>query len=83
MKVFLGTSHGVRQECYGWTNESFQGTGQGNMFSGSVCRDVSYFTFKEMKNKKFGIIITSKRNNKEVQRVVIDFVYDGNFAQVK
>ena len=41
---------------------------------GSVCRDVSYFMFKEMEKKGLGIIIASKNIHKEAQRIVIAFV---------
>ena len=64
-KIFLETSHGVRKDCYGGINELLGGTGQDNVFLGSLCRDVSCFTFKETEKKRIGIIIiTSKSDNK-------------------
>ena len=56
------------------------GTWKGNVFSGNLCRDVSFFVFKEMKNKRLGTIIRSDRNNEKVKRVVIAFVDDGYFC---
>ena len=76
---FLGIAHGVSQDCYWGINELLGGTGKGNAFSGSVCIDVSFFIFKEMEKKRLGIIIASKSNNKEVQRVAIAFVDGGYF----
>ena len=63
-KIFIGTTHRVSKDCHGVIDELLGGTGQGNVFSGNVCRDVSCFTFKEIDKKRFGITPTSKINNK-------------------
>ena len=47
-KNFIRTTHGSSKDSFGGMNESLEGTGQGNIFSGSVCRDVS---FKEIEKK--------------------------------
>ena len=70
-KHFRGTAHGVSKYCYGVINELLWSTGQGNVFSGSAWRDLSCFIFKEMEKKILGIMIASKNNNKEAQRVAM------------
>ena len=55
------------------------GTGQGNVFSACVCREVSCFMFKEIEKKRLGMLLTSKYNDVEVQRNVIAFVDDNVF----
>ena len=53
------------------------------MFSGSVCRYFSCFEFKELKKRRLGISLTSKRNDIEVQTNVILFVDDSSFCAVR
>ena len=79
-KHFIGTTYGVGKESYGEMNELLGGTGQGNVFSGNVCKDVSCFIFKEIEKKRLGIMLTSKYNDTEVQRNVIAFVDDSDFC---
>ena len=74
MQDFLVTEHGESKCCYGGINELLGWEGQGNAFSRSSCKDVSCFMFNEKDKKRFGIIITSKSNHNEAQRVVISFV---------
>ena len=50
------------------------------MFSGSAFRDVSCFTFKELEEKRLGIILKWKDNNIEVQSNAIAFVNDSDFC---
>ena len=78
-KQFIRMTCGVSKDIYGGMNWLLGGTGQGNIFSGNVCRDVSCFIFKEIENKRLGIILTSKCNNVEVQRNAISFVGDSDF----
>ena len=41
---------------------------------------VSCFMFKEMEKKRLGITLVSKRNDKEVQKIVIAFIDDSDFC---
>ena len=50
-KNIIGTTHGVSKESYCREKKLLGVTGQGNEFSGSVCRDISYFILKELEKK--------------------------------
>ena len=80
MQEFLGTAQGLSRDYYGGIHKLLRGTGKGNVFLGSMCRDVLCFAFKEMKKKRLGIIITSKSNHKEVQIFVTALVDDAYFC---
>ena len=53
----IGTAHGISSNYHGGVTEDLGGTGQGNVFSGNACRDVSCLIFKELENEKKGVII--------------------------
>ena len=55
------------------------GTSQGNVFSGNVCRDVSYLIFKEIEKIELGVKIKLTVNSKEYEHVVIAFVDNSEF----
>ena len=79
-KHFIGTTNGISKDSYGGMNELLGETGQGNVFSGNVCRDVSCFIFKEIEKKRLGMMLTSKHDDVEVQINVIAFVNDSDFC---
>ena len=62
-KHFIGTNQGERKESCSRASESLGVPGQANVFSGSACRDVSCFTFKEIEKKRLGMMLTSRHNN--------------------
>ena len=47
-KHCVGTTQRISKDSHRGMNSLFGGTGQGNVFSGNVCRDVSRFVFKEI-----------------------------------
>ena len=79
-KHCIGTSHGISEHSYGGEDVVLGGPGKGNMLSGCLCRDVSRLIFKELENKRLGIVMKSKHNKNVVQRVVIAFVDDSDFC---
>ena len=48
-KHFIGLTYGIGNDSCGGMNALLGVTGQGNVFSGNVCRDVSCFMFREIK----------------------------------
>ena len=76
----VGTINGVSKEKHGGEKDMLGGTGQGNVFSGVACRDVSCLMFKQLEKKKLGTKIESKHDGNIEQRVVIACVDDADFC---
>lgn len=43
---FISTGHGIACQSYGGQNDLLGGTGQGNILSGSICKNVSCLIFR-------------------------------------
>ena len=52
MEHHVGVGHGLSERWRRGKQNKFGGAGQGNAFSGSVCRDASCEIFKELKKKE-------------------------------
>ena len=76
---YVGTAHGISTLCYGSENYYLGGTGQGKVFSGNVCRDVSCLIFKHPEQKDLVVLITSEARKEVYKRVLIAFVDDSDF----
>ena len=51
-KRYLRTDHGLSKDCYGGIKESLGGQGKGNVFSGSVCRDMFHVLHLKKRRRK-------------------------------
>ena len=60
----VGTVNSVSKDIHGGQKDMLGGIGQGDVFSGVACRDVSCLIFKQLEKKKLGIKIESKFNRK-------------------
>ena len=76
----VGTVNGVSKDKHGGEKDVLGRIGQGNVFSGVACRDVSYLIFKQLKKRKLGIKIESYRKGKIEHRLVIARVDDADFC---
>ena len=56
-----------------------EGIGQGNLVSGSTCRDTSYLIFKWLESKNLRGRKRVERTREEQQRIIIVFVDDTDF----
>ena len=72
----VSTGHGVSTNYYGGEEEKLEGTGQGNKFSGHMCRDVSCLIMRCIENQKIGMFIVDKKTREETQCVAVTFVDD-------
>ena len=70
----------MRKNKYGGEKVTLGGPGQGNLFSGVTCRDVSCLIFKQLEKKKLGMKIELNITGKIEQRVVIACVDDADFC---
>ena len=75
----VGAFNGISADEHGSKNNLLGGIGQGDIFSGVVCRDVSCIIFRKLDRKKIGIIIKSKCEGNIEQRVVIEQADDACF----
>ena len=75
-----GSSHGVNAESCGGEHALLGGTGQGNVFSGSACRDASCIMFKELEKKRVGVVNALKINGYKEHRVTIACADDADFC---
>ena len=60
-KHYVSTAFGISEEYYGGEENTLVGTGQGNKFSGDVCRDTSYLIIKVLEKRGLGIKFGSKQ----------------------
>ena len=56
------------------------GTGQGNMFSGSDCRDSSCFASRKLEDKRLEVMLKVADNKHEDQCAAVAFVDDTDFC---
>jgi len=78
-KHYINTGYGISEEYYGGAQNELAGTGQGNKFSGDMCRDVSCLIIKQLENKELGIICKSPSSQTREQCVSVSFVDDTDF----
>ena len=53
LEHYIGTVNDVSKDKYGGEKDMLGGTGQGNVFSGVACRDVSCLIFKQLKKRNW------------------------------
>jgi len=58
-KHYSCTGFGISSSYYRGENERLAGTGQGNKFSGDLCRDTSCLIIREIKRKRLEMFIES------------------------
>ena len=78
-KHFISTGYGVSTDFYGGNEMVLAGTGQGNKFSGDMCRDVSCIIIKVIEKKGLGVKFENKANGETNQCVAVAFVDDTDF----
>ena len=72
------TEHSVSQNYYGSKDEKLEGTGQGNKFSGDMCRDVSYLIIRQIERQLIGIFFVNEVTKEKLQCIAVAFVNDAN-----
>ena len=75
---YVSAAHGISEKSYGGEDNKLVGTGQGNRFSGDVCRDTSCLIMKCIENEKLGITFKSGLTCQSVQIVAVMFVDDAD-----
>jgi len=73
---YVSTAYGISEKCYGGSGTELAGTGQGNKFSGDLCRDTSSMIIKVLENKKLGVEYKSKLTDDNITVSAIAFVDD-------
>lgn len=76
---YLVTAYSIATDKYGGHNDQLGGTGQGNVLSGAICKNVSCIIFKVLENDVLGVNLTSPVTERRVLRTLIAFVDDGDF----
>ena len=79
MNHHVCTDFGVSKNYYRHEREKLGGTGQGNLLSGAICRDMLCIIFKYLEGLNLGAIIEVIKSQKSLQRVAIAFVDDTDF----
>ena len=72
---YISTGYGISQEPYGGDVE-LAGTGQGNKFSGDMCRDISCLIIKQLEIQNLGILFLSVITYASILCSSISFVDD-------
>ena len=62
-KRYICTGYGISEMYYGGVGSKLSGTGQGNKFSGELCRDTSCLIIKQIENQNLGIMFESNAIN--------------------
>ena len=78
-KHYISTGYGVSKEHYGGNELKLAGTGQGNKFSGDMCRDVSCIIIRVIENNLLGVLCINKISKEIIQCAAIAFVDDTDF----
>jgi len=76
---YINTGYGISTISYGGEECQLAGTGQGNKFSGDMCRDISSLIIKQIENENLGIIFQSPVKEVQEQSVSVSFVDDTDF----
>ena len=64
------------KKFYGGETMKLAGTGQGNKFSGYVCRDILCLIIRQIEKERLGMVIESLHASKMQQKVAVSFVDD-------
>ena len=62
-KQYIYTGYGISSNWYREIDQNLAGTGQGNKFSGDLCRDTSSLIIKQIEDQNLGIILQSPLMN--------------------
>ena len=74
----VSAGYGISKEYCEGEEEKLEGTGQGNKFSGDMCRDVSCLIMRQIEKQLIGIFFVDKITGEEVQIVAVAFVDDAD-----
>jgi len=75
----ISTAYGVSEGHYG-RDIDLAGTGQGNKFSGDMCRDISCLIIKQLEKKNLGIEFLSKTTQVNTLVAAVSFVDNNDLA---
>ena len=75
---YISTNFGISSIYYGGEDNRLAGTGQGNRFSGDVCRDTSCLIMKRIEIEKVGMRLTSVLSKKQEEITAVLFVDDAD-----
>jgi len=75
-KHHICTAFGISESYYGGIDQEMAGTGQGNKFSGDVCRDTSCLIIRQLEKRKFGVQMQSRITKKNELISAVAFVDD-------
>ena len=75
-KHYVSTAYGISDQYYGGNEKKMAGTGQGNKFSGDLCRDTSCIIIIVLEKDELGIKYRSKISEQEMMISAIAFVDD-------
>jgi len=75
-KHHICTAFGISESYYGGIDHEMAGTGQGNKFSGDVCRDTSCLIIRQLEKQQFGVKMHSRMNNMNELISAVAFVDD-------
>jgi len=78
-KRYISTGYGISEQYYGGEEDQLAGTGQGNKFSGDMCRDISCIIIKVIENKRLGVVFENQATGERIQCVSVAFVDDTDF----
>ena len=76
---YISTGYGISKRSYGRKTELLAGTGQGNILSGSICKNITCLIFKFLENNLLGFKYMSPVIRVKFMRTVIAFVDDADF----
>jgi len=77
---YICTGYGISKTYYRGECDKLAGTGQGNRFSGDVCRDTSCLILKMIENKQLGMNFVSKLSNETAHVVAVSYVDDNDLV---
>ena len=80
LKHYVCTGFGISSSYYGGEENNLAGTGQGNRFSGDLCRDTSCLIIKEIEKQQLGMNINSNVTNETVQKAAVSYVDDNDYV---
>ena len=69
LKRHISTGYEISEHYHGGEEDQLAGAGQGNKFSGDMCRDASCIIIKVIENKRLGAVFTNKATGDTIQYV--------------
>jgi len=78
-KHYISTGYGISQSYYGGETK-LVGTGQGNKFSGDMCRDISCIIIRQLEVQNLGVCFLSLVTLMTVLCASVSFVDDTDLA---